>query len=260
MLILGISGKKQSGKTTSGNFILSVFMTNLNISKKIHIDNDGQIVISDLFGNEQYAGVFDLAKNINSTDYLIQKAIDTLNPHVKLYSFADPLKQNICMDMLGLSYNQCYGTDEDKNTLTSIRWENIPGYNTSSKYGSHDPSGFMTARQVMEIVGTNIFRSMKKDVWVNATLNKIAKEKPKLAIITDCRFPDEITAIKNQNGKTIRLTRSKFISDHESELVLDKDRYDWSNFDFIVENSETSIYDQCIELQNILTQLSKATS
>lgn len=247
-MILGISGKKQSGKTTSGNFIASLFMANLGISEKIHIDDNGDIVISDLFGDKNYAGKFDIINSINSTDYLINKALDTLNPNIRLYSFADPLKRDICINILGLTHQQCYGSDIDKNTLTDLNWEDMPGYDG-------DATGKMTARQVMEYVGTGIFRRMKRDVWVSATINKIYSDNPKLAIITDCRFPDEVQTIKKNNGKVIRLSRNTHTSNYESEIVLDKENYDWSNFDAIVNNDNISIYDQCIALKQILSEV-----
>lgn len=245
-MILGISGKKQSGKTTSGNFILSLFIANLGISQKVHINSSGEIVVSDLFGSSSYAGVLDLYKPTN--DFLIKKAIDTLDPHIKLYSFADPLKQDICINIFGLTWGQCYGNDEDKNSLTSLEWEKMPGYTGES-------TGYMTAREVMEYIGTGIFRQIKIDSWVSGTINRILKDKTKLAIITDCRFPNEVEAIKNQNGKVIRLSRSKYFSDSESENVLNEDRYDWTKFDFIVRNDDMTIYDQCLELQKILQEL-----
>lgn len=247
-MILGISGKKQSGKTTSGNFIASVFMANLGICDKIHINSEGQIVVSDLFGNETYAGVFDLSRQDLKTDYLINKAHKTLEPHIRLYSFADPLKQDICMNIFGLTWAQCYGSDDDKNTSTGLSWDNMPGY-------SGDLTGAMTARQVMEYVGTEIFRKIRKDSWVSATIKKIEKDQAKLSIITDCRFPDEIDAIKKQNGKIIRLSRSKFITNFEGEIVLDENIYDWSNFDFVIRNDDMQIYDQCMELQKILQEV-----
>jgi hypothetical protein len=97
----------------------------------------------------------------------------------KIYNFADPLKKDICINILGLTYNQCYGEDIDKNTLTDIEWEGKK----------------LNAREVMQLVGTNIFRKMKNDVWSGATINKIKNETPNLAIIADCRFPNEVETI-----------------------------------------------------------------
>jgi hypothetical protein len=171
----------------------------------------------------------------------------------KIYSFADPLKKDICMNMLGLSYNQCYGSDEDKNTLTSIRWENIPGYNISWTYSSdYHESGFMTARQVMEVIGTDIFRSIKHSVWVDATINKIKDETPDVAIISDCRFPNEVDSILDNNGLVIRLTLDSFHAFSNSESALDQNNYDWNKFSLIIDNTNLNIEDKNKQIKDFL--------
>lgn len=163
----------------------------------------------------------------------------------KIYNFADPLKKDICMNILGLSYEQCYGDDEAKNSLTPIRWKDIPEYNISWTWSKdYDPSGFMTARQVMQQIGTNIFRQIKNDVWSSATINKIQNEKPPLAIIADCRFPNEVEAVRNVGGIVIKLTRNPYNSDHESEIALDEIFYPTNNFDLVVCNESLSISEQ----------------
>lgn len=248
-MIIAFSGKKQSGKNTAGNFIVSIFMANLNIAKSIQINNYGQIEISDLFGNDCYRGVFD-PSNANTKDYMHNKASQILNPQVRLYSFADILKKDVCMNILGLSYDQCYGDDNAKNTLTNIKWEDMPRYKNDL-----ENTGFMTARNVMEYVGTNIFRSIKNNVWVDATLNRITADKSKLAIITDCRFPNEIDAVKSTGGMVIRLTRSPFQSNHISETILDPDKYDWTNFNHVIDNSKMSIFDQCLAIEKLLIEV-----
>lgn len=187
--IIAFSGRKQSGKSTSGEYV--------------------------------------------------QSLIHSINPKIKVktYSFADPLKRNICIDLLGLTEQQCYGTDEDKNSLTNIRWEDMPNYDISWTYDSeYDTSGFMTARQVMEFVGTRIFRAMKQNVWVDSTLKQIQKDNYNIAIILDTRFPDEVDPILNVGGYVIRLTRNPFHSFSEPEVALDPDRYDWSKFSLVIDN------------------------
>jgi hypothetical protein len=48
-------------------------------------------------------------------------------PFIKNYSFAKELK-DICMGLFGLTREQVYGTDEQKNTIVEhLRWENMPG-------------------------------------------------------------------------------------------------------------------------------------
>jgi hypothetical protein len=192
-LIIAFSGRKQSGKTTSSQFMQSLF--------------------------SQYT---------TGTS--------------KIYNFADPLKQDICMNILGLTEEQCYGDDDQKNSLTNIRWENVVGYeNNYTEQPDYDPSGFMTARQVMQVVGTDIFRKMLNQVWTNATIKKIKNENLDFAIIADCRFPNELEAIRNAGGFIIRLTRNPFNSTHLSEIALDPERYDPNNFDLVIDNESLGI-------------------
>jgi len=146
----------------------------------------------------------------------------------KLYNFADPLKKDICMNILGLSYDQCYGEDIDKNTVTDVEWNGKK----------------LTAREVMQFVGTDLFRKMKHDVWSGATIIKINNEQPSIAVVADCRFPNEVDAIKNAGGYVIKLTRDPFHSDHASETALDSENYDQSNFDLIIHNEDISIDEQ----------------
>lgn len=258
MKIIGVSGRKQSGKSTFGNFMLSIFLARLDYAKSIYIDTDtGELLVSDLLDDERFKGIFDtrMYKEIFN-DERINIALDKLNKKIKIYNFADILKQDICINMLGLSHGQCYGDDEKKNTLTDIQWKNMPGYETLETNNSdHDPSGYMTARQVMQFIGTDMFRKIKTDVWVRGTINKILNEQPEVAIITDCRFPNEVDAIKEMGGSVVRLTRNPFNSDHTSETILDKDKYDWSNFDFIIENDNLNITEYFEQSKNILSQL-----
>jgi hypothetical protein len=184
--ILAFSGRKQSGKSTSGEYLQSLI-------------------------------------------YSIDPKID-----VRTYSFADPLKKNICIDLLGLTNAQCYGTDEDKNSCTSLFWENMPGY-------TGQLTGLMTAREVMEYVGTKMFRRMKDKIWVEATLNTIQKDNPDFALLLDNRFPNEVDPILDIGGYVIRLTRNPFDSSAEPEVALDPEQYDWTKFSCIIDNRDISI-------------------
>lgn len=164
------------------------------------------------------------------------------NKVCKIYSFADPLKTGICMDIFGLTYDQCYGSDEDKNTMTDLVWNNEP----------------LTARRAMEVIGTDICRSLKNSVWVDATLNKIQRDDVDLAIIPDCRFPNEVDAIKNRGGLVIRLGLDPFSSTSLSESALDQNNYDWNNFDIVINNSnmtlseKNSVIIEFLSLQKLL--------
>jgi hypothetical protein len=184
--IIAFAGRKQSGKTTSAEFVTKLFWE--------HGDS-------------------------------------------KIYNFADPLKR-LCMDILGLEYRQCYGSDEEKNELVNCFWDNRQ----------------LTAREVLQIVGTDMLRTMQQYVWSNATIRKILIEKPDVAIIADCRFPNEVNAIKNVGGIVIKLSRNPYNSFHSSEIALDPDEYDQNNFDLIIDNQDISIDDQNKIIHTFLQQ------
>jgi hypothetical protein len=154
----------------------------------------------------------------------------------KIYNFADPLKQDICINILGLTEYQCYGTDDQKNELVDCYWDNKQ----------------LTAREVMQMVGTDMFRTMQKNIWSSATIRKIQNEKPKLAIIADCRFPNEVDAVKDAGGIVIKLTRNPHNSYHTSEIALDPNNFDQSNFDLVVDNRNMSIDEQNTSLMLFL--------
>lgn len=276
--ILCFSGRKQSGKNTSANFIVGQVMQQLGICKEALITPKGELWVSDIFGDEDKGqGILDL---YNTHPEVVKFLDDELHPYVKLYSFADILKRDVCMGVLGLSEKQCYGTDADKNTKTHLKWENMPGviteilpdvdpedmeqlggrlgpYYQKLKSGVvyHKP-GLMTAREVLQFVGTEIFRKMWGEVWAESTIKRIQDEGSLKAIITDCRFPNEVFATQKAGGKVIRFTRNPAGNSdvHESETALDKDKFDWSNFDAIIENSDCSIELQNIALVEALTQ------
>jgi len=172
----------------------------------------------------------------------VQCLMYSINPkiNVNTYSFADLLKKNICVDLLGLTTQQCWGSDEDKNSLTELLWQNMPGYDG-------DLVGNMTAREVMEYVGTKMFRKMKDKIWVEATLKEIQKDQADIALLLDNRFPNEVDPILEAGGYVIRLTRNPFCSNTEPEVALDPDKYDWNKFSIIIDNTDITI-DQKNEL------------
>lgn len=170
------------------------------------------------------------------SQYVANQFIGNLLGDTKIYNFADPLKNDICMNILGLTFEQCYGTDNQKNELVNCYWDNKQ----------------LTAREVMQMVGTDMFRKLQHNVWADATITKIRKENLDLALIADCRFPNEVDAVKKAGGIVIKLNRNPFNSDHDSETALDIDRYDYSNFDLVVPNDHMTINDQNNLIHNFL--------
>ena len=175
------------------------------------------------FAGRKQSGKSTLCTQVVNFIYDLEQLEDT----AVIYNFADPLK-NICMDILGLSFDQCYGSDNQKNELVNC----------------YKDGNQMTARQVLQTVGTEFFRSIQNNVWADATIRRIQQDNPLVALIGDCRFPNEVEAVKRAGGTVIKLTRNLYNSDHSSETALDPENYDQSNFDLVVDNQNMTIEEQ----------------
>jgi hypothetical protein len=155
----------------------------------------------------------------------------------QIYAFASLLK-GVCAGVFGVPREQVFGDDATKSALTDVR--------------RIDGSGPLTVRQLLQYLGTEVFRAMKPGCWSAALLRQIAEERPDYAVITDCRFPDEVAAVQKAGGKVIRLTRGMGGDAHESERALDPDRFDWGRFDAVIANTNMNKAEQRAELLTIL--------
>lgn len=242
MKIIGISGRKQSGKNTCANYITGHVLKSKEMVQDFNINHDGHLEIKTFDSNGNIGwGIFDVLRKDN---IFINYAERELWPFVKIYHFADPLK-HMCHSLFGLTLDQVYGSDESKNQHTDLLWENIPENNEQN-------TGPITAREFMQHFGTNIIRKIKDDAWVSSTISSIDNEASEVSIIPDVRFPNEIEAIHNKGGVVIRLTRDIHNSDHKCETALDKDKFDWDKFDMILDNHNKSI----TELSSMLSDIS----
>jgi len=277
--IIGISGKKQSGKSTSANWLHGLVLKDQGMVEDFNVDANGKLAIETFNQTgEKGWGVFDVGRN---DDTFVEYAEEEMWPYVKMYSFADTLK-SLAVHLFGLRPEQVYGSEEDKNSLTQFRWENMPGIVTKKvleeewgnmlcdwfpkdhEYGAkemqeglaginlmyHD-AGPMTAREFMQHFGTDVMRKMYSNIWVDNTIKKILAEGSELAVVPDVRFPNEVEAILENGGEVIRLSRVYEKDGHQSETCLDPGNFDHSKFTHVIENADIGIDG----LLNKLTQI-----
>ncbi len=269
-MILGISGKKQAGKTTIANIIHGEVLAHNKMVNDYNISEQGKLVIKTTNSkNQEGWGEFDIERK---DEEFVEYAHYNMWPHVKLYNFADPVK-DMCINLFGFTYEQAYGTDEQKNQVQNhLLWENMPGVvtwhrrwakNFEDKYGNlawdwglveHEP-GPMTAREFMQFFGTNVMRKIHTNVWANACINKITKEGSDLAVVADVRFPNEVEAINKAGGKVLRLERDIHNDTHDSETALDVGNYNHANFWHVLDNKDMTIGDTIVEIKNLLEQI-----
>jgi hypothetical protein len=202
-MIIGISGKIGSGKDTVGSIIQYLTST-----------------YRDLYSFIEW---LDRVNNYHS------------NPHSdwKIKKIADKLKE--CVSLVTGIPRLELESMHVKNGLIGGAWGNL------------------TYREMLQLLGTEVGRYIHPDFWVNALFTEYdnnfhvkkfsvrqgikSPEYPNW-IITDIRFPNELRAVKDRGGITIRLTRhtevDPEIAKHRSETALDN-----AEFDYMIDNSGT---------------------
>ena len=104
------------------------------------------------------------------------------------------------------------------------------------------PEWGMTYRDLLQKLGTEAMRNgLHENVWVNALFadyhfNIEEDEQMPNWLITDCRFPNELEAVKTHKGITIKVIRDSgntIGTTHASETALD----DYTEWDYVVDNN-----------------------
>jgi hypothetical protein len=87
-------------------------------------------------------------------------------------------------------------------TKESREWREQPDIWWSERLGKS-----ITPRYILQFWGTEVCRNgFHNDIWIASLENKIRKTNDNV-VITDVRFPNEISAIKNAGGKVFRIKR-----------------------------------------------------
>jgi len=124
-------------------------------------------------------------------DYLVN------NYDFRRASFAESLKDAL---------SQVFGWDRDMiegRTLQSRNWREQVDTWWSERLGISD----LTPRKMLQMFGTDVCRQhFHDDIWVASLENRLRKATDNV-VITDCRFPNEIQAIKNAGGTMVRIVR-----------------------------------------------------
>ncbi len=213
--VIAIAGCKNSGKSSLCRY-LSYLIARV----------DGLII------NDKLSGAFDnrllaqVPKDASQKVYITDNGRNYVEaklkrePNIETVSFAGPIK-DFCLNVLDIDYESIYGSDEQKNKPTKYVWENMPehirnAYNTSR-------SGQMTAREIMQILGTDIFRNyFSQSVWVDCLISRVQKSDADVIFVDDLRFNNEAIALMKEDAMIIHLERMWGQGgSHKSENGLD---------------------------------------
>ena len=203
-MIIGLSGKKQSGKNTVARLIQALsWFNNCNSDANYR------------YGNEILTDKNQCLKWLENQDEIPNKWSE--------HSFA--FKLRMCLYVITGKDEIFNGDDESKNKSSGIL---------------NNEGRELTNRELLQIFGTEVGRSISKNIWVNALINDYKKEVssglPINWLITDVRFPNEVEAIKNNGGIVIRINRNTDrVDNHLSESALDN----YKDFNAVINNNGT---------------------
>lgn len=227
--IIGISGKKGSGKDTIAKIIILLRAGFNPYTIERHLKNPEN-----------------------------EKFVFTTNTFIK--RFADPVKQiaSILLDCDPKDFE----SEEFKNKKLSKRFwyyekkisgSKIPYSERGRKllgidagWGSEANLIKPTAREYLQKIGTEFGRILHPDLWVNHLYQNHDWENFPNVIVPDVRFTNEVEAIKDNGGIVIRVTRDYSEDTHPSETALDY----YENWDYVIENTQDFEYliNQIIEV------------
>jgi len=138
----------------------------------------------------------------------LTRKLEALGKTVAPVSFADALKRVVNYYFIAPTIGKTIESFDDDAVKNTIH-----------------PCG-KTYRQLLQIVGTDFFRAIWPDVWVENWKYEVKTMYPyyDYILVPDVRFPNEVKAIQDLGGKVIRFTRAPFADQdqHESETALDE--------------------------------------
>ena len=122
--------------------------------------------------------------------------------------------------------------------LVSLSWQtDVPGVSERAtqrlsevvdSFGwDYAKTTFPDVRRLLQRLGTEGGRNaLGENVWVDAAFDRAKSDK---LVITDMRFPNELRAVTERNGVTVRVNRAGNgpANDHPSETSLDNYKFDY---------------------------------
>ena len=130
----------------------------------------------------------------------------------KRISFAGTLK-DACAAVFGWNRDMLEGT-----TKSSREWREQVDPWWSERLNIPE----LTPRWVLQQWGTEVCRNgFHNDIWVASVENQLRQSKDNI-VITDCRFSNEVSAIKNAGGITMRVERGDRPEWYESAIAYNR--------------------------------------
>lgn len=116
-------------------------------------------------------------------------------------------------------------------TLTKLLWADMPQEVKDKYNNSKSDTIYMTYREAMQIIGTDLGREKHgEDIWLQHLTDKIncvENEKPLTVVVTDVRFDNEAQWCMDNGGHVVKIVSNIKNKDvHVSELPVSRYNYE----------------------------------
>lgn len=206
MSLIGISGKKGSGKSTVARLLRNIIVEHekKQIEVRAYADKMKDIVCM-LIGCEQW----------QLEDPQFKET--PLGENWRVYYKRTPMEH-----IVGEVPRQVFGTEEEARA-SYMTGNAVTEMMSDAIVTSH----VLTPRSLLQLLGTEFGRRLvHPDLWINALFADYKDPQPNW-IIADVRFENEAEAIKNRSGIVIRVDDQRTYGDtHDSETALDSYEFD----------------------------------
>lgn len=164
---------------------------------------------------------------------------------VQKFSFASKLK-DIVADLFGVDYACLDGSDGQKDSSTYLLWDDVSAHIRRDFFGTRDNGNeFITHRELLQLIGTNLFRAVMPDIWVDYLKRTLLSSDADVLVVDDVRFHNEVKMLRNLGGVLVRIYRhvnSPNSTCHPSETALDNLNDSFFNF-VITDNGNRTMDD-----------------
>lgn len=251
-------GAKQSGKTSSATAFYGYLLTSLGIFPSVTFDASGKMYI--IYDKKSNEGIhFDID---DVSPEMIKFKEKNIWGHIKHVSFADALKESI-IRLFGVKREHIYGTDEDKNRLTNVKWANVWAFLSEERKRSLEDfwlrcsglgikiSECLTIRELCQVFGTDICRIIDHYCHVRSAIDKLIIDDPEYGYIPDGRFDNEfeyfeLPETKEMLGDTrvwrVKYTRNSALNNPPGEQGLPE--IDESRYDLVIDNKNLTVLEK----------------
>ena len=127
----------------------------------------------------------------------------------------------------------------DRELLEGITDSSRKFRETKDEYWSNVFGVHITPRYILQFFGTEVCRNnLHKDIWIKSLINKLSNSSEKI-VISDVRFINEASAIKEMGGYILFIDRNNLAEqyNHSSELDIKEIGENYS--DYIIHNHST---------------------